>query len=381
MVLFGWPHYQDSPSLGKAGSYPLSNEHFDPVAGNVLLDEYMEEVQLCDRLGYDGVCLQEHHGNGAYSAFTANTHVTAAAMSRITENIKIAIMGTRIPLHNPVTVAEDLALLDHLTKGRPIWGALRGTPSEYLSYGINPTESQGRFREAYDLIVKALTTVGPFDFDGEFYRVRDCNIWPRPLQAKLRTWMACNSADTLEFALDRGTYVATGIMDSARAGALYQQSRDIVNKNGIDLADEWDEWFGGIALIYVAESDAIAKRDAAEHVKRYQRALSLFDSPTGTLIPGYRSPQALKGFLAQSLAAQASESRDITSYSLDEGMEKGIFIVGSPDSVLEQLRRKKEESRINVLLSFMRFGAMTKDEAFSSIQLFADEVLPKARDL
>ena len=290
MVLFGWPHYQDSPSLGKAGSYPLSNEHFDPVAGNVLLDEYMEEVQLCDRLGYDGVCLKEHHGNGAYSAFTANTHVTAAAMSRITENIKIAIMGTCIPLHNPVTVAEDLALLDHLTKGRPIWGALRGTPSEYLSYGINPTESQGRFREAYDLIVKALTTVGPFDFDGEFYRVRDCNIWPRPLQAKLRTWMACNSADTLEFALDRGTYVATGIMDSARAGALYQQSRDIVNKNGIDLADEWDEWFGGIALIYVAESDAIAKRDAAEHVKRYQRALSLFDSPTGTLIPGYRSP-------------------------------------------------------------------------------------------
>ena len=85
--------------------------------------------------------------------------------------------------------------------------------------------------------------------------------------------------------------------------------------------------------------------------------------------------------MAQSLAAQASESRDITSYSLDEGMEKGIFIVGSPDSVLEQLRRKKEESRTNVLLSFMRFGAMTKDEAFSSIQLFADEVLPKARDL
>ena len=38
MVLFGWPHYQDSPSLGKAGSYPLSNDHFDPVAGNVLVD-------------------------------------------------------------------------------------------------------------------------------------------------------------------------------------------------------------------------------------------------------------------------------------------------------------------------------------------------------
>ena len=126
MVLFSWPHLKPDPDLGKAGSYPLSNEHFDPVKGNNMLDEYLEEVQLCDRLGYDGVCLQEHHGNGAYSAFTANTHVTAAALSRITENLKIAIMGTCIPLHNPVTVAEDLAILDHLTKGRLIWGAPPG---------------------------------------------------------------------------------------------------------------------------------------------------------------------------------------------------------------------------------------------------------------
>jgi alkanesulfonate monooxygenase SsuD/methylene tetrahydromethanopterin reductase-like flavin-dependent oxidoreductase (luciferase family) len=170
-------------------------------------------------------------------------------------------------------------------------------------------------------------------------------------------------------------------MDSARAGALYRQSREIVRSKGIDLVDDWDEWFGGISLIYVAESDAKAKKEGAEHVKRYLRALSLFDTPHGTLIPGYRSAQALGGFLEQSRAARSSEARDVTGYSLEEGIEKGIFLVGSPDSVFEQLKRKKEESKLNALISFMRFGRMSKDEAFTSIQLFADEVLPQVRGI
>ena len=377
MVLFSWPHLKPDPDLGKAGSYPLSNEHFDPVKGNNMLDEYLEEVQLCDRLGYDGVCLQEHHGNGAYSAFTANTHVTAAALSRITENLKIAIMGTCIPLHNPVTVAEDLAILDHLTKGRLIWGALRGTPGEYLSYGINPVESQGRFREAFDLIVKALTTVGTFDYDGQYYRVRDCSIWPRPLQVPPKIWMACSSTETLEFALSRGAYVVTGIVDNGLAGSLYQRSRDITTAEGFDLPDDWDDWFGGISLIYVDESDSKARLAVRKHLKEYQQALSIFDTSIVTLVPGYRSTAGLQTFLEQYRAGQA---RDVSELSLEEGIEKGIFLFGSPDTVVEQLKRKKEESGINVVMSFMRFGAMPKQKAFSSIELFAEEVLPKIRD-
>ena len=378
MVLFSWPHLKPDPDLGQAGGYPLSNEHFDPVKGNSMLDEYLEEIQLCDRLGYDGVCLQEHHGNGAYSAFTANTHVTAAAMSRITENLKIAIMGTCIPLHNPVTVAEDLAILDHLTKGRLIWGALRGTPGEYLSYGINPVESQPRFREAFDLIVKALTTVGTFDYDGQYYRVRDCSIWPRPLQAPPRIWMACNSTDTLEFALGRGAYVVTGIFGNAHTGSLYQRSRDITAARGFRLPDDWDEWFGGISLIYVDETDEKARAAVRESLKRYQLALSLFDTSLVTMIPGYRSVPGLQAFLEQTRAGQTT---DLTELSLEEGIENGIFLMGSPDSVVEQLKRKKEESKVNVVMGFMRFGGMPKEQAFSSIELFAEEVLPKVRDI
>jgi alkanesulfonate monooxygenase SsuD/methylene tetrahydromethanopterin reductase-like flavin-dependent oxidoreductase (luciferase family) len=378
MVLFSWPHLKEDPNLGKMGSYPVSNVHFDPVLGNQLLDEYLEEIRLCDRLGFDGICLQEHHGNGVYSAFTASTHVTAAAVSQITETVNIAITGTCLPLHNPISVAEELALLDHLTKGRLIWGALRGIPSEYLSYSINPVESQARFREAFDLIIKALTTVGTFDYDGQFYRVRRCSLWPRPLQALPKIWMACNSGATLDFALSRHTYVATGVMDSLRAGALYQQSQDIAAAKGMTLPEDWPDWFAGIALIYVDENDTKAQAAAREHIQHYQRALSLFDAAGGVLIPGHSSLSGLKTYLE---GYRHGQTHSVLDYSLEEGIDKGIFIVGSPQTVREQIERKKDDAKINVLMGFFRFGNLPKERTFSSLRLFAEEVLPHVRSL
>ena len=219
--------------------------------------------------------------------------------------------------------------------------------------------------------------MGTFDYDGQYYRVRDCSIWPRPLQVPPKIWMACGSTETLEFALSRGAYVVTGIVDNGHAGSLYQRSRDITTAEGFDLPDDWDDWFGGISLIYVDESDSKARSAVREHLKEYQQALSIFDTPIVTLVPGYRSAAGLQTFLEQ---YRAGQTRDISEYSLEEGIEKGIVLVGSPDSVVEQLKRKKEESGINVVMSFMRFGAMPKQKAFSSIELFAEEVLPKVRD-
>jgi alkanesulfonate monooxygenase SsuD/methylene tetrahydromethanopterin reductase-like flavin-dependent oxidoreductase (luciferase family) len=378
MVLFSWPHVKADPNLGKRGGYPVSNAHFDPALGNQLLDEYLDEIRLCDQLGFDGICLQEHHGNGIYSAFTPNTHVTAAAISQITERVHIAITGTCLPLHNPISVAEELALLDHLTKGRLIWGALRGIPSEYLSYSINPVESQARFREAFDLIIKALTTVGTFDYDGQFYRVRHCSLWPRPLQPLPKIWMACNSGATLDFALSRHAYVATGVMDSRRAGALYQQSQDIAASTGLTLPDDWHEWFAGISVVYVDETDAKARAAAQEPIKQYQKALSLFDAESGVLIPGHSSLSGLQAYIDGHRSGQA---RGVFDYTFEEGIEKGIFMVGSPQTVREQIRRKQDESKIHVLMGFFRFGNLSKAQTFASLQLFADEVLPHVRTM
>jgi alkanesulfonate monooxygenase SsuD/methylene tetrahydromethanopterin reductase-like flavin-dependent oxidoreductase (luciferase family) len=83
---------------------------------------------------------------------------------------------------NPINIAEEFAMLDVLSKGRIIAGFVRGIGAEYHSTGVNPAFSHERFHEAHDLIIKAWTTVGPFEFEGNHFRNRYVNLWPRPYQ-------------------------------------------------------------------------------------------------------------------------------------------------------------------------------------------------------
>ena len=98
-----------------------------------------------------------------------------------TKNLQVAVTGTCIPLHHPLAIAEEVAMLDHLSNGRFIWGRCvvfrpNTCPTTSIS-GISGSVS-GRFF----LNPEALSSEGRFDFDGQFYRVRDYNIWPKPLQ-------------------------------------------------------------------------------------------------------------------------------------------------------------------------------------------------------
>jgi alkanesulfonate monooxygenase SsuD/methylene tetrahydromethanopterin reductase-like flavin-dependent oxidoreductase (luciferase family) len=68
-----------------------------------------------------------------------------------------ATFYSRIPILNPVRVAEEFALLDNLSGGRVVAGLLRGIPTEYLTYGTNPDESRARFEEALQVIIRART--------------------------------------------------------------------------------------------------------------------------------------------------------------------------------------------------------------------------------
>ena len=93
------------------------------------------------------------------------------------------MLGRALPLvSNPVNIAEEFAMLDVLSKGRLIAGFVRGIGAEYHSTGVNPAFSHERFHEAHDLIVKAWTTPGPFEFEGDHFRLRYVNLWPRPYQ-------------------------------------------------------------------------------------------------------------------------------------------------------------------------------------------------------
>ena len=299
MVLFGWPHLPDDAPVGAPGSYPLSNKYFDPVQGNVLLQQELDRITLSDELGLDGFTCQEHHGGGGFCAMVPSTHLMAAAVSQRTKHLQVAVTGTCIPLHHPLAIAEEVAMLDHLSNGRFIWGALRGFPTEYLSYNVNPAESQARFREGFSLVLKALSSEGPFDFDGQFYRVRDYNIWPKPLQQPYpKIWMAANSLDSLDFAVKNRTYIATPWVSIERTRSVHETYYRLAQEQSLTVPEDFDDMFASICALYVGESDKKARQEAEAHLEyHFLRALASFDIGTVSLIPGHMSVHGMRDWL------------------------------------------------------------------------------------
>jgi alkanesulfonate monooxygenase SsuD/methylene tetrahydromethanopterin reductase-like flavin-dependent oxidoreductase (luciferase family) len=143
----------------------LPNKYFDPVKGHQLYNRYLDELEYGEVLGFDGVAVNEHHQT-AYGLMPSPV-VMASALARRTKKVKIAILGSALPLReHPITVAEEHAMIDVITGGRLISGFVRGIGAEYHTFGINPTISHDRFHEAHDLIVQAWTRPGPFSFTG-----------------------------------------------------------------------------------------------------------------------------------------------------------------------------------------------------------------------
>src|SRR5579875_1825534 len=185
--LMPYPHLP--PDFDDMKKYPtswviFSNKHYDPVKGVEIYNRYLDELEWAEELGFDGVCVNEHHQN-AYGTMPA-PNIMAAALTRRTKRVKILVLGNGLPLRDhPLRVAEEIAMLDVMSGGRIVSGFVRGVGVEYFSMGVNPTYSRERFAEAHDLIIKSWTEPGPFDFEGKHYRVRYVNVWRQPRHRRL----------------------------------------------------------------------------------------------------------------------------------------------------------------------------------------------------
>src|SRR5207245_6801532 len=102
---------------------------FDPERGHEAYNEYLDELEYAAAMGFDGICVNEHHQN-AYGLMPS-PNLMAAAMARRTNKAKIVVMGNSVALYNPPTrVAEEFAMLDVMPGGRLVAGFPVGTPMD-----------------------------------------------------------------------------------------------------------------------------------------------------------------------------------------------------------------------------------------------------------
>jgi alkanesulfonate monooxygenase SsuD/methylene tetrahydromethanopterin reductase-like flavin-dependent oxidoreductase (luciferase family) len=345
------------------------NSLYDPVEGHRLYNEYLGLLEDSEPLGFDGVCVNEHHQN-AYGNMPS-PNLMGAVLARTTKKVKIAVIGNALPLYNPpIRVAEEYAMIDVLSGGRLIAGLVVGGGPEYYSYGINPTQARERFSEAHDLILRAWTEPGPFSFQGKYTQLRYVNIWPRPLQQPHPpVWIpGAGSLETIEW-VSKMRYAYMGIpyfhVDVFRR--TMDLFRAACERNGY-TADP--EQMGFPLGIYVSDTDENARKEFEPHVwyfiKKLLKGLNL--NP-----PGYTSPQSLMRMF-QALPQFMSHQT-----TWEQLMEGRYLIAGSPQTVLERLSETIEATMCGNMLFGFQIGSLPVDLARRSMERFSADVLPAIR--
>jgi alkanesulfonate monooxygenase SsuD/methylene tetrahydromethanopterin reductase-like flavin-dependent oxidoreductase (luciferase family) len=348
------------------GMWPVPTAAFSAEVAERSMDSSLEQFELADQLGFDWVTLAEHHF--APMSLTPNPMVMAGALTQRVKSARIALLGSNIPILNPVRVAEEFAMLDALTGGRVVAGMLRGTSNEYVTYATNPAESRERFEEALELIVKAWTEPQPFGWQGRYYEYRTISIWPRPIQQPHPPiYMSGSSPESGEFAARNHVslgFAFTTVPLASQAAAYYRQQAsaygwqptpdDVLYRLAVHVADTDDQ-----AIEEVIAAGANERRGG------YSTANRALDETAARL--GYygRDVENQRGRLA--------------AHDLKEKIDLGQLLVGSPETVLNQICAVHEQLGCGILdLIFQPIG---RDKTLKSIELFGTQVLPRMREI
>jgi len=353
----------------------LPNNLYDPQKGAEEYQCYIDQLTYAEKLGFDVIAVNEHHQT-AYGLMPAPNLIASALIQR-TSKVKIAILGRALPLvGNPLTIAEEFAMLDNLSKGRIISGFVRGVGTEYHATGLNPALSHDRYLEAHDLIVAAWTQPGPFAFEGEHFNYRYVNLWPRPYQTPHPPiWIPSQgSSETVRWAAapERRYPFLVTFSGAGLVKRYLNIYREQARQFGYEASGDQLGW---AVPIYVARTDEQARTEAKVGVE------SLFNeylpNPWEMLLPpGYTSLSSMKATmkLRKSLG---SRPRDQT---IDELIESGTVVVGSAQTVRDQIDRMREATGLGKLVSLLQFGVLSDVLTRRNMEMFASEVMPHFRD-
>jgi alkanesulfonate monooxygenase SsuD/methylene tetrahydromethanopterin reductase-like flavin-dependent oxidoreductase (luciferase family) len=354
---------------------------YDPRLGHLLYNEYLDQLEFADSLGYDGIGVNEHHQN-AYGMMPS-PNLMAAALARRTRHANLLVLGNSIALYNPpIRVAEEFAMLDVLSGGRLIAGFPVGSPmdSNYC-YGQIPATLREKYQEALDLIIRSWTEREVFAFNGKYTKLRYVNLWPRPLQQPHPPiWIpGGNSIETWDFCAENGyQYSFLSLLGYLTAKRIADRYWETLDRHGKEL-NPYSFGFG--QLIGISETDAQAERDYGPHLDYfYNKCMHIY--PGFADAPGYSTIASIKSNFASIAARQgASPLMPRPDLKWKNFVEDGYIIAGSPATVRQRLEEAIKMLRVGHLMVQFHCGSTPNELARKNTELFAREVMPHLRGM
>ncbi|WP_236792182.1 LLM class flavin-dependent oxidoreductase [Amycolatopsis sp. GM8] len=349
-------------------SYPYDPDpaKFDPRLCKELYDWKLESWVAAEELGFDGVFFSEHHFT-PYS-ISPSPNLLVATLAQRTSRMNIGVMANITAFHNPRRLAEEGAMLDHLTGGRLEVGMGRGVDEpEFLREGIKMEETRARFEESVALI-QAAWKQPTFTFKGEFYNYDNVGIWPRPLRPNLPIWVTALSPQTVSWAAKQGFRFTSVFSPTDNMRSVFEGYKKAAAEAGRD-AEAGD--MGVCRNVVIADSEQEA-RDLAEPAfdalfAAFKEAAVFHD--LDNVPTGYEHYQSFfRPFAGESV-------------SFDALIEIGAICVGTPETVRDQIVSQVETIGCGHFLNWGSFGNLTKEQTMRSYQLFGEHVVPALHSL
>ena len=374
-----WFFTEDAyPDLPDVDSYEsirvnLPNKHFDPSRGADLYNMYLDMWCAADEMGLN-IMNNEHHQTA--TCMVPAAPIMLGILARETKNARLLILGNPVANRSqPVRVAEEMALIDVLSRGRLECGFVRGVPYEIAPANVFPYRGTEKLWEAHDLITKAWTTHdGPFSFEGRWFHARQINIWPRPYQQPHPpVWVTMGSAESAAQVAKRGHIGAVFLAGYPRIRSIFDGYREgYLDSHGKEMPIDRLAY---CALISVGETEQEGL-DVAEKLLWYMTSNKV--PPQYSNPPGYHST----AMAATMMRGNSSGTGLPTATTLAEQMARGNVFAGTPDQVYDQIKNFYDYcGGFGNLMMMSQAGFMTFDETLSSMKLFSEEVYPRLKEL
>jgi natural product biosynthesis luciferase-like monooxygenase protein/amino acid adenylation domain-containing protein len=333
------------PTSAQAGGAPMGFGLFyfsdagTAQAGDAMT-LYLETLKEADRLGFNAIWTPERHFTEVGAAFP-NPAVLSAAAAMVTERIQLRSGSVVLPLHNPVRVAEEWAVVDQLSKGRVELSFASGwVPNDFV---LAPDNFADRHAVLMDGIEKVRTL-----WRGDALSLRngigaqaDIRIQPPPVQAELPVWVtAAGATQTFIDAGRAGVNLLTHALNTTIGGlaekiALYRQARRDAG---------FDPQAGKVALMlhtYVLDDAEAARAEARPHLQRY-----------------FRSQLALRQDVGRALGLEVGIDAEVTEDVLTLATERYLAskaLIGSPESCAD-LMREVQDAGVDEIACLIDFG-------------------------
>ncbi|MCT2399119.1 LLM class flavin-dependent oxidoreductase [Novosphingobium mangrovi (ex Huang et al. 2023)] len=332
----------------------------------------IEQIALADRKGFHTAWLVEHHFREGRSHMPCND-VVLGALSQITENIRLGFGVTLMPHEfiHPVRVAEKVATVDLLSRGRAEWGMGRSTPMEQIAFGVDAAESKKKMLAACKT-VSEMWAQEYYEEDSEYLKFPKRMVTPKPYQyPHPPCWMAASSEETIRMAGQNGLgLLCFSIMQPLdKLAALIDIYRE-EQKNAVPVSHVHTNKVGVYTLVHCTESRSKFDtnrvwdsmwwwyRASAEFILKWEMA--------------HLPPEAQdKAFPL--LKKQAAGDFDIHSFD-----EQDMVIIGTPEECLKKFL-KYEDAGIDQVLCYVNFGYLPQEAVLESITLLGDYVIPELK--